>query len=208
MRVLSFSRENVGEGARVVRGGGVIVYPTDTVYGVGGDPFSRRVVERVARLKGRGVKPFPVLVCGVEEAEAVAEVRGRVRELLETVWPGAVTVALPARVEVPAAMGDRYVGLRMPADETLLELIREVGGYLIGTSANASGKPPATTVGEAMAYFGEGVDLYYDGGARGGTPSTVVKVINSRRLVVVRSGAAVEEVAARARGLGFEVIRP
>ena len=172
----------------IVRGGGVIVYPTDTVYGIGGDPLNINTVNRVTHLKGRRGNPYPILVSSIDNALRLLEADDVLIRLMERLWPGGLTIVGRARYGIPGNFFMDTIGVRMPGHKRLLNLIEEAGGYLIGTSANISGKPPAKSIEEARIYFGDGVDLYIDGGRARENPSTVIAVYG-RRVVVKRLGA-------------------
>ena len=172
----------------VIKGGGVVVYPTDTVYGLGGDPFDINVVNRITHLKGRRINPYPVLVGDKLYAfKLYEEPGGIVVGLTDSFWPGALTIINKSRTGIPASFFQRKIGLRMPGNKKLLEVINLVGGFLIGTSANISSYPPASNVSMAVDYFEDDVDLYVDGGELGYKSSTVVEVID-RKVIIKRIG--------------------
>lgn len=186
------SPQALKEAASVVRSGGLIVLPTDTVYGIGADPRSPHGVERLLHAKGRGRdKPSPVLVTSIEQAESLAlEIPKSARTLMERLWPGALTIVLDAREEIGWDLGETggTVAVRMPDDPFTLHLLETVGSLAV-SSANLTGEPPAITCQMAAAGLGERVDLYLDGGSRqGGIPSTIVRVRDSE-LDVLREGA-------------------
>ena len=196
----------IEEAARAVRGGGLVVYPTDTVYGLGADPLSREAVLRVYRAKERPLgRPLPVLVSGPEAAERIARVTPEARRLMERFWPGALTIVMEARPQLPEELhgGTGKVGVRMPAHPVALELIRASGGALVGTSANLHGRPSPLTAVEALEQLGSRVDLVLDAGpAPGGTPSTVVDLTTSPPRILRRGPITREEIE---KVLGVEV---
>lgn len=183
--------EAVLEASRVVKAGGLVVYPTDTVYGLGADPFNEAAVERVFKAKRREAKPMPVLVSSVEAAQRLVIVNEAAEKLMRAFWPGALTIILPSRGQLPrrVSAGLSSLGVRMPSHEVALKLVEACGGALIGTSANISGRPPPRTVEEALAQLGRGVDLALDAGpALRGVPSTVVD-LSGGEPSLVREGA-------------------
>lgn len=182
-----YDEECIATATEVVGLGGVIVYPTDTVYGVGGDPFNINVVSRVLHLKKRVSKPFPILVSRPEYAYNLIIKNEIIEDLARRYWPGSLTILAPARVDIPAIFGNSLVGVRVTAHPLLNKLIDTVGGYLIGTSANISGMPASREIKDSIRYFGNGVDLYIDGGPSKDKPSTVVEVGTSY-IRVLRSG--------------------
>lgn len=166
--------------ARAVAEGQLVVLPTDTVYGVGSDPFSAAAVTRLLTAKGRGRdKPSPVLVASLDDAERLAtEIPTAARALAREFWPGALTIVVPARPEIGWDLGETNgtVALRMPDNEAALELLRTAGPMAV-TSANLTGQPPAQTAAQAREQLGEKVAVYLEAGpARGGVPSTIVRV--------------------------------
>jgi len=179
MRISPKDSERIREIAEVVRAGGVIVYPTDTVYGIGGDPFNVATVRRVLEIKRRGERQMPVLVSGEDKARTVVEVDATALSLMRAFWPGALTIVLKKRAEVPSelTLGRGKLGVRMPNHELALRIIEACGGLLIGTSANISGNPPARSVEELDSRVEKGADIVVDGGeATSGIASTVVEV--------------------------------
>jgi len=184
--------------AQVLREGGLVVFPTDTVYGVGAAVDRPDAVARLYVAKGRPLdKPIPVLIADLDLLEKLArEVTPEVQLLAQHFWPGALTIVVPAQPWLPREIVRETgaVGLRMPDHPVALAIIRAAGGAVATTSANRSGENEACTVEEAIGALGDAVDLYTDGGRTpGGIPSTVVAFERSR-LVVLRRGALPVEV--------------
>jgi len=189
VRVLQADLEGLAEAAAVVRNGGLICYPTDTVYGLGCDPLNGSSIERTMRAKGERTKPMPVLVRSVQDAERLAVLHERARRLAERFWPGPLTMILPAKDLLPSILvPEGTVGVRSPNHPICLNLIGLCSGALVGTSANIAGKPPATSAEEAVGVFGDRVDLVLDGGRSSlGVASTVVDLTRDR-LTILREG--------------------
>lgn len=176
---------------RSLEKGGLVVLPTDTVYGIGADAFNPQAVGRLLAAKGRGRQmPPPVLVSGLAVMDALAvEIRPEVRALVERFWPGALTVILRAQPSLDWDLGEGggTVALRMPDNAVALALL-ERWGPLAVTSANVTGQPPAQDVGAAEGYFGAAVPVYVDGGPTpGGVASTIVDATGDT-MRVVREG--------------------
>lgn len=174
--------EAVAEASRVVRSGGLIIYPTDTVYGLGADPLNEAAVAKAFEAKRREAKPMPVLVSSIEAAKRLAYVSEEAEALMRRFWPGALTIVLPSRGVVPSQVtaGLASIGIRMPNHPVALRIIEACGGALIGTSANISGRPAPRTADEALSQIGDYVDLAIDAGpAPHGVPSTVVDLSGS-----------------------------
>lgn len=177
----------------VLAAGGVVAFPTDTVYGLAASLARPEALRRVYRVKGRpGDKPLPVLL-GDRAALGVvaAEVEPRVERLLGRWWPGPLTVVLPAHDGLPPEVigPGRTVGVRVPDHALARAVIAGAGGALAVTSANRSGAPAATEAAQVVADLGSALDLVLDGGpATGGVASTVVAV-GGGELAVLREGA-------------------
>ena len=167
----------------------IIVYPTDTIYGVGGDPLNQIIVSRVLYLKKRVLNPFPILISKVDYVYKLAYVSVLAEKFIEYFWPGGLTILFKAKYDVPAILGSKVVGLRCPAPEKLRELIEYFGGLLIGTSANISGYSPATSYLDAYNYFGDRVDYYIvDDDMPHGKPSTVLDLSGGDVVKIIRVG--------------------
>lgn len=200
MSVLPCDQDNLAsslEAARAaVREGGLIVLPTDTVYGIGADAFDPSAVAALLAAKGRGRQmPPPVLVSGPEFLDVLATgVPQSARALAQAFWPGALTLIVSAQATLDWDLGDTAgtVALRMPDDPVALELLRATGPLAV-SSANRTGQPAATTALEAREQLGARVAVYLDGGpSRGGVASTIVDA-TTPRLTVVREGAITRE---------------
>ena len=187
--ILKADLEGLATAAKVVADGGVIGYPTDTLYGLGCDPLNVSAVKRTMEAKGHRTKPMPILVRDVKTAERLALLPPRARKLAQAFWPGPLTIVLQAREILPAILVPRgKVGVRAPKHPICLELLSLCSGTLLGTSANLTGKPPATTAEEVLRQLGDGVDIVLDGGKTAlGVASTVVD-LTQPRLVMLREG--------------------
>jgi L-threonylcarbamoyladenylate synthase len=189
-RVVPIGSSSITEAAIVVRRGGLVVYPTDTVYGIGCDPFDDEAVSRLFEAKVRGTKPVPVLCDSMRSARTLVSMSPTAQVLAEEFWPGGLTIVMPTVRKLPYLLdqGSGEVGLRVPALDSCVKLIEQCGGFLTGTSANASGSPPCRTAAEALEELGGKVDLILDGGTLQGEESTVVRV-RGHSVEVLREGA-------------------
>jgi L-threonylcarbamoyladenylate synthase len=175
----------------MIKKGGVIVYPTDTVYGIGGNPFLEDVVIRIKNIKQREEKAMPILISSLEKAKEIAYFNDLSLKIANTFWPGPLTIVLKTKVKFsPHLTGGRdSIGLRIPNHELALKIIEASGGALIGTSANISGRPPAISIEDLDEKIKFSVDLIIDGGkCYLGKPSTVIEVIDSK-IKIIRIGA-------------------
>jgi L-threonylcarbamoyladenylate synthase len=187
--ILLLNGDSIARAAKKVRTGGLIVYPTDTVYGLGCDPLNHAAVRRLFEAKGRESKPVPVLCASAEKAAGMVELSGRALELAQKHWPGALTIVAPLRRSVPPQLsqGKPFLGVRVPNHPECLQLISACGGWLAGTSANLSGRPSSRSAAEAYDQIGNAVDIILDGGRLGGTESTVVRVVGNE-VTILRTG--------------------
>jgi L-threonylcarbamoyladenylate synthase len=181
----------VDEAAAALGRGGLVVFPTESVYGLGADAASPEAVERLVAVRGREEgKPILVLASDLDMVTQVArEVPRLARRLAERLWPGALTLVLPARDGLPAALtaGSGTIGVRVPDHVTARALVAALGRPVTAPSANPPGAAPAETIEQARAYFEAQVDAYVDGGRCDGAPSTVVK-IDGAAFTVLREG--------------------
>jgi L-threonylcarbamoyladenylate synthase len=186
--VLPMDGKSIRRAAQVVKRGGLIVYPTDTVYGLGCDPLNEGAVKMLFAAKGRGSKAVPVLCSSPEKAGELVTLSPKALELGRRHWPGALTIVAPLKVPVPELLSQGpSLGVRVPDHRLCLELIAACGGWLTGTSANVSGSPSSRNAKEASRQLGGAVDLILDGGDSQGTESTVVSVVGGT-VAILRTG--------------------
>lgn len=171
--------------------GGIVLMPADTIYGLFGLARNQKTVEKIAHLKDRHYdKPFIVLVADWSQlAELGIKTSNQEKKLLRKIWPGPVSVVLPDKKSHFAYLHhDRGLAVRWPKHKLLTTLIKKTGP-LVSTSANKTDNPPAETVTEARAIFGDKVDLYLSAGRRLKTkPSTLIS-LESGKIKVLRKGA-------------------
>ena len=188
---LNISSESIQKAATAIRSGGLVVYPTDTVYGLGCDPFDEKAVNRVATVKGRTKANFPVLVDTLGRARELGYIGGDVEALALRYWPGPLTIVVPSQATFPLQVvgPEKMVGLRIPGRRDTLDLISKAGGSLLGTSANNSGNPSLRKAEDAFKVFEGKVEIVLNGGITStGLESTVVKQTKSG-IQVLRVGA-------------------
>jgi L-threonylcarbamoyladenylate synthase len=190
-RIVGTSIDDIKEAAKLVLEGRLIAYPTDTVYGLGCNPFDADAVDRLVQAKDRIKGSLPILVSSLKDAERLGEFSGLAAILANRFWPGPLTLVVRPRSNFPARIiGDGLlVGLRIPNHETARRLIKECDAALIGTSANLSGRPSLRTAEEVLRELEGRVDLVVDGGpASLGRESTIVRVLEDE-ITVLRDGA-------------------
>ena len=163
-----------------IKSGGIIAVPTDTVYGIGADPFNVEAVQKLYTLKGRPEeKPIPLVLGSTEDVERVAQnLSGFFYHLTDRFWPGGLTIIVEAKNLLPQlTAGGNTVGLRIPNQPLLLHILQEFGGPLAITSANLSGTPAATSPAEFGQELSSRLDYIVDDGKTlGSIPSTVYDI--------------------------------
>jgi L-threonylcarbamoyladenylate synthase len=189
----------IEQAVAALRRGEVVCLPTESSYGLAADLRAPDGLARITALKGGrpADSPFALIAGAPEHARALARVWPDAAEgLAARHWPGPLTLVVPARPGLPSEVvgPDGGVGVRVSSHPLAAALARALGAPITATSANRSGQPPATTVAEARAAFGDEVAVYLDGGVCAGTPSTVVAVDEAGRLRVLRAGAIALDV--------------
>ena len=193
--------------ARIVEGGGLVVVPTETVYGIMGKP-DPDVVERIFDVKQRPAeKSMQLLVPGAEWLDRIAHPSSEARLLAAAFWPGPLTLVVWAREDAPSAVvaahdSGRTIGVRVPAHPVALELLARCGP-LVASSANRSGEDTPPTVHGVRELFGASIDGYLDGGPAAGNGSTVVNV-TTESVSVLREGPVSGDMLRSVLGSRFE----
>ena len=187
----------IHQAVKVLGRDGLVVYPTDTIYGLGADALSEYAIERVyeAKMRPRSM-PVSVAVSDIEMLGAIARVDSVADAFVDRFLPGPVTVVLKAKSCLPTILtgGSGLIGVRIPDHPVPLAIIRELDAPITATSANIHGAADPVTVNDVHVPH----DFLIDGGRLPGTPSTVVDLVNR---TVVRAGAEIEEVGAFLRDL-------
>ena len=187
------SAEVVREAAITIRGGGVLLYPTETIYGLGCDVFNERAVKRIFAIKQRfEKKPLLVLVRNVTMVrELVVAIPPLASVLMDRFWPGPLTLIFYARRNISSLVtaGSGKIGVRIPKNNFCLRLIKACSTPIVSTSANISGQEPVQGVDDLVRHFGNRVDLVVNVGILPvSLPSTVVDVSDARPRII-REGA-------------------
>ena len=180
----SKSRTALYKTAKVLEEGGVVVIPTDTVYGVAARLDRPRAIDKIFKLKGRPrSKPLPILVPDIKTARSLGEFDKDALEMAMSSWPGPVTIVVRSTDDVPDIGGDgTTVGLRIPDHPFTLELLRDCGP-LVATSANPSGNPTHAVLQEVLMDLGTGPGIYVDGGTLDAPPSKVISMLGEPRIL-------------------------
>lgn len=188
--LLASSSDTVTRALQVLRAGGLVAFPTDTVYGVGALAFDGKAVESIYAAKDRPVeKAIPVLIGDSEDLKKVAiDIPETARRLAARFWPGPLTILVPKRVDLPESVSaTETVGVREPDHEVARGLLRAAGPMAV-TSANISGAQSPVTAGQVYEQLGGRIALIIDGGRTpGGVPSTLVDC-TAPELKILREG--------------------
>jgi L-threonylcarbamoyladenylate synthase len=195
--------ERVKHATRILRAGGVVVYPTETLYGLGADAGNAAALQRLVELKGREPgKPIAVLIGNVRMLGAVvADIPPLAEALMRRFWPGPLTIVLPARASLSPVLtgGGDGIGVRLSRHPMATALVRCLGQPVTAPSANPAGQPPPRRIEEARIYFGSRVDFYLDAGCLAGEPASTVVDVRGELRVVRRGAIAAEQLWSAAR---------
>jgi tRNA threonylcarbamoyl adenosine modification protein (Sua5/YciO/YrdC/YwlC family) len=179
--------------ADVLHKDGVIVYPTDTIYGLGCSIFSKKGVEKIMRLKQReGNKPLSFICSDISEVSKYARVTDFAFKVMKSALPGPFTFILEAKKTVPKLIQAKRktVGIRIPDSNICLEIIKALGSPITSTSANISSEPELTEVYDIELLFRNQIGLYIDGGPLISEPSTVINLVNDD-IEILRQGKGI-----------------
>ena len=190
--------KEIENAAKIIKNGGVVVFPTETVYGIGVDCLNEEAIKKLYKIKNR---PFTqktsILVGSIDMLYQYTQNISKIEnELVRKFFPGPLTLVLhKKRIPDLLTNNEEIVGFRMPQNDIALKLIQEVGRPIATTSANISREPSSTSIEGAMLQFGENVDFYIDGGkARIGIGSTVVQVIENVPHIIRKGSITNEQI--------------
>ena len=186
--------EGIKNASSIIQQGGIAVFPTDTVYGIGCNPFNKKAVEKIYAIKSRDrSKPFPILTHSLETAEKIAEFDVYSRKLAKKFWPGPLTILVKLKdqdLQKSLDLEDK-IGLRVPKHNCTLELLKKCQ-FLVGTSANKSGQSSFVDPKIGIDSI-DGFDVFVDGGKiDSDSESTIIEIINGK-IKIVRRGVLDEE---------------
>ena len=203
--------EAIKQAAAIIQSGGVVVFPTACLYGLGADAMDRQAVERLFEIKHRSTgKPILVLIHNLSQLQQLVRfIPVAAEKLINRFWPGQVTLIFQALRSLPEALtaGSAKIGVRLAGHPTAVELLQAVGRPLTGTSANLSDQPGCADIFKLDRVMAEGVDLILDAGRlEGGRGSTIVDVTVNPP-VVIREGVVAAshiQAALAKRGKGID----
>tara|TARA_Y100000031_G_C8196177_1_gene373826 strand:+ start:158 stop:769 length:612 start_codon:yes stop_codon:yes gene_type:complete len=190
-------KKQIKEAVEVLRNGGVVVFPTETSYGLAADATDRRAVERLMRIKGRGSKTLPVIASSLVMFKRYAQIEGVALKLARKFWPGPLTIVLPVRDDKlkfvsPFCVKDKHIAIRVSSNEIARELSRQLGKPIVATSANRSGQPDCYSIRTLRKQYVRSrlqPDFILDAGALPKRkPSTLIS-IKDEQIKVLRQGS-------------------
>jgi L-threonylcarbamoyladenylate synthase len=190
MVILKATPENIRLASRIVNDGGIVVYPTDTVYGLGCNPFDIKAVGTILKIKGREDKPLPVLASNIDKVERIGYLSEKTRKIAKKLWPGPFTLIIPKKRVLSSIVTNNLdsVGVRVPQHRVAIQLISLSNGLLIGTSANKTGKKAPKTANEAAEQIGNEVEIILNGGSVPLGKSSTVVDLTSEKMKILRLG--------------------
>jgi L-threonylcarbamoyladenylate synthase len=190
-RILSIDNPQAIPAAKgIIQDGGLIAFPTDTIYGLAADPFNPQAIQRIFTAKARPEeKALPVLIGDFDQlGELVLRIDERMRRIASAFWPGALTLILPKAPKVPPELTPYpTIGVRMPNLTFTLQLLKETGP-LATTSANISGGPNPVDAASVMAQLGGRIHLLLDGGPTPGPTASTVADLSGPEIQILRAG--------------------
>ena len=191
-KILLPTHENLRQAAEFIKRGEIVAFPTETVYGLGADGLNVAACQKIFAAKGRpSDKPLSLHVASLEMVERVAKISARAEKLFKAFCPGALTIILPKTKIVPDFVtgGRQSVGIRFPANDTALALIKLSGCPIAAPSANISGSPPPKTAQEVFDNLRGRVEVILDGGqCQFGVSSTIIDLTTAEPKIL-RNGA-------------------
>ena len=193
---MRISCNNVGiqKAAQIINKGGIVIFPTDTVYGIGCDPYNQKAVLSLYKIKKREkTKPFPVIGYSKKELEKIAEFNDKAEKIAEMFWPGPITLILKVKDEnIKKSLGlGKKIAVRVPNNQCVLSLLKECK-FLVATSANISGTTSLTDPNDCKRDL-NGYDLLIDGGILSDNGESTIVEIDGNKIKIVRSGSVSEE---------------
>lgn len=185
--------KELAQAVDILKSGGMIVYPTDTVYGLAVDAFNVEAIGKLFVLKKRSQKPLPIIVPDMAEVKRVSYIEASYEKIAKKYWPGAITFVLPKKDIVPNALtlGLPTVGIRIPDSPVAVLLAKLLGRPITSTSANLSGEKVCTTIDEVMRQFRTSPtlpDFFLDAGELADLPPSTVVDLSGKKPKVLREG--------------------
>lgn len=191
---VSCDKEGIKAASQIIKEGGIAIFPTDTVYGIGCDPYNKRSVEKVYKIKFRNIaKSLPVLTYSKETAKKIVQFDSITEKIVDKFWPGPLTVILKVtdeKIKESLNLKDK-IAIRVPNQKCTLELLQKCN-FIVGTSANVSGKSSQTNPKNCLDNL-EGYDVFVDGGIISGKGESTIIEIENNKIKIIREGSLSKE---------------
>ena len=178
----------------IIKVGGIVVFPTDTVYGIGCDPYNKKSVEKIYEIKSRDIgKSVPILTYSIETASKICHIDEFTKKIVEKFWPGPLTIILKltdTNLKKSLNLNDK-IAVRVPNHKCTLDLLKKCN-FLVGTSANISGHSPYTDPDECFKNL-QGYDIFVDGGTITSKAVSTIIEIENEKIKIIREGYLTEK---------------
>lgn len=187
-------KEGIEKASQIINQGGVVIFPTDTVYGIGCDPYNKASIEKIYKIKSRSItKSVPVLTYSIETAERIAQFDQLTKKIVKKFWPGPLTIILKVTDEkIKKSLNlKNKIAIRVPDHKCTLELLKKCN-YLVGTSANISGNVPYTNPKECLKKL-QDYDVFVDGGMITSNGESTIIEIENEEIKIIREGSLTKE---------------
>ncbi len=191
---MNCDKEGIEKASQIINQGGVVIFPTDTVYGIGCDPYNKASIEKIYKIKSRHItKSVPVLTYSIEMAEKIAQFDQLAKKIVKKFWPGPLTVILKVTDEkIKKSLNlENKIAIRVPDHKCTLELLKKCN-YLVGTSANISGDLPYTNPKECLKKM-QDYDVFVDGGMITSNGESTIIEIENGEIKIIREGSLTKE---------------
>ncbi len=190
---VSCDKEGIEKASEIINEGGIVIFPTDTVYGIGCNPYNKESVEKIYKIKSRDImKLLPVLTYSIETAEKIVKFDQFTKKIVEKFWPGPLTVILKVtdkKIKESLNLGNK-IAIRVPDHKCTLELLKKCN-FLVGTSANISGDSPYTDPDECLKKL-ETYDVFVDDGIITSKGESTIIEIENEQIKIIREGSLTE----------------
>lgn len=187
---VSCDKKGIEETVQIIKNGGIAIFPTDTVYGIGCDPFNEKAVKKIYEIKSRDVsKSLPVLTYSIETAEKIVEMDEFTKKIAKKFWPGPLTIVLKiinANLKKSLSLNEK-IAIRVPDQKCVLELLEKCD-FLVGTSANISNQSSFTDPDECFKNM-ENFDIFVDGGKITSEGESTIIEIENKEIKIIREGS-------------------
>lgn len=191
---MNCDKEGIEKASQIINQGGVVIFPTDTVYGIGCDPYNKASIEKIYKIKSRCItKSVPVLTYSIETAERIAQFDQLTKKIVKKFWPGPLTIILKVTDEkIKKSLNlENKIAIRVPDHKCTLELLKKCN-YLVGTSANISGDIPYTNPKECLKKM-QDYDVFVDGGMITSNGESTIIEIENEEIKIIREGSLTKE---------------